>query len=87
MIEGGISMGIYEIMQKLCGGSNNYTSMKIACKPDGELTITIRTNKQEIINGNEKVELGGYMFGKWLMKQTNVFFVNGMFKALKEGLS
>jgi hypothetical protein len=79
-------MNIKQTIVKLCGGSNSYISTKVGCKSSGELTSTIRTNIQEIANSNEKIELMGYMFGKWIIKNTSVFFSNGLFKALKEGL-
>jgi hypothetical protein len=80
-------MGLVEKIVKLCGGINSYVSIKLGCKSDGEMTITIRTNYQEIANENNKQELFGYMLGKWLMKNTSVFFCNGLFKCLKEGMN
>jgi len=78
-------MKLFEKVRKLCGGTNSYQSIKVGCKPDGEMTVTIRTNKQEIANGGEKLETFGYMFGKWLINQRSIYFCNGLFKALKEG--
>jgi len=77
-------MNIKEKIIKACGGNNSFVSIKVGCKPDGELTTTIRINKQELANSNEKLELLGYMFAKWIIKNTSVFFVIGMFKAFKE---
>jgi hypothetical protein len=76
---------IVETIKKLCGGNNSYDSTKVMCNPHGEMTATIRTNKQEIANSNEKLQLFGYTFGKWLIKKTNVYFMIGLYNAIKEG--
>jgi hypothetical protein len=73
-------------IKKLCGGANTYVSIRVQSNSDGEMTTTIRKNYQEIANGNSTMEQYGYMFGKWLMNKTSVYFVNGVFKAFKEQL-
>jgi len=73
------------MVTKYCGGSNSYESTKLGCEAHGELTATIRTNKQEISNGNQNIEQYGYMFGKWIIKKTCTNFCIGLYKALKEG--
>lgn len=79
------SKEIKDMYDKQCGGNNSYDSTKIGCNPHGELTVTIRTNQQEISNSNEKLELMGYMFGKWIVKRCSDYFCIGLNKALKEG--
>lgn len=76
---------IRETVIKLCGGSNSYDSTKLGCDSHGELTVTIRTNRQEIANGNSALEQYGYIFGKWIIKRSNMYFCIGLYKALKEG--
>jgi len=49
------------------------------------LTTTIRTNRQDISNGNPTLEQYGYMFGKWIIKRSSIHFCIGLYKALKEG--
>jgi hypothetical protein len=75
---------IKKMYEKQCGGNNSYDSTKIGNKSDGEMTATIRTNIQEIANSNEKLEMFGYMFGKWLTKRSSIYFLTGLSKALME---
>ena len=78
-------MSIFKKIIAMCGGDNKYNSIaKIESNPHGLLTTTIRTNIQEISNGNTTIEMAGYMFGKWLVKNTSEYFSIGLYKALKE---
>lgn len=65
-----------------CGGQNKYESIKVGANSHAELTATIRTNIQEIANSNEKLEMFGYMYGKWLTKRSSTYFLTGLYKAL-----
>jgi len=67
-----------------CGGQNKYESIKVGINSHAELTATIRTNIQDIANSNEKLEMFGYMFGKWLTKRSSIYFLTGLSKALME---
>lgn len=49
------------------------------------MTVTVRTNIQEIANGNGTLDQYGYMFGKFLKKNADGYFLSGLFKALAEG--
>mgnify|MGYP000971279919 CR=1 FL=1 len=68
-----------------CGGSNSYTSIKTGVASHGEMTTTVRTNLQEIANGNGTLDQYGYMWGKWIKKNADSYFLSGLFKALAEG--
>lgn len=67
-----------------CGGQNKYETTKVGANSNAELTATIRTNIQGIANGNEKLEMFGYMFGQWLTKRSSIYFLTGLSKALME---
>jgi hypothetical protein len=68
-----------------CGGSNSYKSIKVGVASHGEMTTIVRTNIQEIANGNGQLDQYGYMFGKWIKKNADSYFLSGLFKALTEG--
>lgn len=68
-----------------CGGSNSYKSIKVGVASHGEMTTTLRTNIQEIANGNGQLDQYGYMWGKWIKKNADSYFLSGLFKALTEG--
>lgn len=68
-----------------CGGNNSYKTIKLGCSSHAEMTVTVRTNIQEIVNSNEKLDMLGYMFGKWIKKNADDYFLSGLFKALSEG--
>ena len=70
--------------EKQCGGDNSYDSAKLGCTAHGELTVTIRTNKQDISHGNSALETYGYMFGKWIVKRSSEYFCIGLYRALRE---
>ena len=65
-----------------CGGQNKYESIKIGCNAHAEMTATIRTNLQDISNGNPAIEQFGYMFGQWLIKRSSEYFLIGLYNAL-----
>lgn len=68
-----------------CGGSNKYKTIKTGVASHAEMTATVRTNIQEIANGNGQLDQYGYMFGKWIKKNADSYFLSGLFKALSEG--
>lgn len=67
-----------------CGESNSYKSIKVGVASHGEMTTTVRTNMQEIANGNGQLDQYGYMFGKWIKKNADSYFLSGLFKALSK---
>jgi len=73
-------------IQKECGGTNSYQNIRVDCGPNSEMTTSIRTNIQEIANSNSKIEMLGNMYGKWLLKKTSAYFLNGLYKVLREGI-
>ena len=77
-------MSIKETIIKFCGGNNSYTSIKAGVRSNAEMTVTVRTNIQEIANGNGQLDQYGYMFGKWIKKNADSYFLSGLFKALSD---
>lgn len=65
-----------------CGGQNKYETTKVGANAHAELTATIRTNLQDISNGNPTLEQYGYLFGQWLIKRSSEYFLIGLYDAL-----
>ena len=78
-------MSIKETIIKFCGGSNSYESVKVGNNSHAEMTVSIRTNIQDISKSNVELETLGYIFGTWIIKRSSMHFCIGLYKALKEG--